>query len=130
MALQYVLVVNSPVYGKQTSLTAYRFAKAVIAKGHDLSHVFFYQAGVSNASALTVPANDEYDLVAAWQALASAHNIALETCVAAALRRGQVTETEAKLHALPSSNTADGFEARGLGSLATLLLTGDRVIQF
>ena len=66
MSLNYVLVVSAPVYGRQASLSAYRFAQAVIEKGHTLTRVFFYQDGVSNASSLTVPANDEFDLVAAW----------------------------------------------------------------
>ncbi|KXF82866.1 sulfurtransferase complex subunit TusD [Enterovibrio coralii] len=130
MSLNYVLVVNSPVYGHQSSLTAYRFAKAVIEKGHTLTRVFFYQDGVSNASSLTVPANDEFDLVAAWQSLATAHNIELQTCVAAALRRGQISEDEAKQHNLASHNMADGFTQAGLGGLSESLLTADRVIQF
>ncbi|PKF51514.1 sulfurtransferase complex subunit TusD [Enterovibrio nigricans] len=130
MSLSYVLVVNSPVYGRQSSLTAYRFAKALIEKGHTLTRVFFYQDGVSNASSLTVPANDEFDLVSAWQTLAKESGAELETCVAAALRRGQVSEEEAKQHALASNNMADGFTQAGLGSLSESLLTADRVVQF
>ncbi len=129
-SLNYVLVVNAPVYGAELSLTAYRFAKALIEKGHQLTQVFFYQAGVSNASSLVVPANDEFDLVSAWQTLAQSHDIKLDTCVAAGLRRGQVSEDEAKLHALTSANMADGFCQAGLGSLANALLMADRVIQF
>ncbi|WP_281545045.1 sulfurtransferase complex subunit TusD [Grimontia sp. SpTr1] len=130
MSLSYVLVVNGPVYGRQSSLTAYRFAKVLIEKGHTLTRVFFYQDGVSNASSLTVPANDEFDLVAAWQSLSKESGVELETCVAAALRRGQVSEEEAKQHALTSSNMADSFSQAGLGALSEALLTADRVIQF
>ncbi|AMG30367.1 sulfurtransferase TusD [Grimontia hollisae] len=130
MSLTYVLVVNGPVYGRQSSRTAYRFARALIGKGHTLTRVFFYQDGVSNASSLTVPANDEFDLVAAWQSLAHEHGVELETCVAAALRRGQVSEDEASQHGLPSSNMAEGFSQAGLGALSEALLTADRVIQF
>lgn len=130
MSLTYVLVVNGPVYGRQSSRTAYRFARALIGKGHTLTRVFFYQDGVSNASSLTVPANDEFDLVAAWQSLAREHGVELETCVAAALRRGLVSEDEASQHGLSSSNMADGFSQAGLGALSEALLTADRVIQF
>ncbi|MBE1275918.1 sulfurtransferase complex subunit TusD [Enterovibrio baiacu] len=130
MSLNYVLVVSAPVYGRQASLSAYRFAQAVIEKGHTLTRVFFYQDGVSNASSLTVPANDEFDLVSAWQALSSAHGVELETCVAAALRRGQISDDEAKQHALPTSNMAKGFTQAGLGGLSESLLTADRVVQF
>ncbi|XKY37906.1 sulfurtransferase complex subunit TusD [Enterovibrio sp. 27052020O] len=128
--LNYVIVVSGPVYGYQSSLTAYRFAKALLAKGHTLSRVFFYQDGVSNASSLTVPANDEFDLVAAWQTLATENQTELETCVAAALRRGVVSDEEAKQHQLPSSNMAEGFSQAGLGALSEALLTADRVVQF
>ncbi|GAM63718.1 tRNA 5-methylaminomethyl-2-thiouridine synthase tusD [Vibrio ishigakensis] len=54
----------------------------------------------------------------------------LQTCVAAALRRGVVGEEEAKLNQLSRTNLADGFEQSGLGSLAEALLTQDRVVQF
>ncbi|MEZ8141345.1 sulfurtransferase TusD [Enterovibrio norvegicus FF-33] len=130
MTLDYVIVVSAPVYGRQSSLTAYRFAKALVEKGHTLSRVFFYQDGVSNASSLTVPANDEFDLVVAWQTLAKENNTELETCVAAALRRGQVSQDEAKQHQLSSSNMADGFSQAGLGALSEAMLTADRVVQF
>lgn len=130
MKLNYVLIVNAPVYGAQSSLSAYRFACALIEKKHKLIRVFFYQDGVSNASSLTVPANDEFDLVSAWQVLAKEHGVALETCVAAALRRGQISGEEQKLHALPASNMAASFTQTGLGVLAESLLRADRVIQF
>ncbi|NOH96527.1 sulfurtransferase complex subunit TusD [Vibrio sp. 99-70-13A1] len=128
--LTYTLVVNGPVYGSQSARNAYLFAKALIEKGHQLKSVFFYQDGVTNGSSLTVPANDEFDLVAAWQALSSEHNVSLETCVAAALRRGVIGEDEASLHKLSSSNLAEGFSQSGLGSLAEALLSQDRIVQF
>lgn len=130
MHLKYVLLVCGPIYGSQSSLSAYRFASALIEKKHTLTSVFFYQDGVSNASSLIVPANDEFDLVAAWQALAKQHAIALDVCVAAALRRGVIDENEAKQHALINSNMANDFILGGLGSLSCALLDADRVIQF
>ena len=128
--LTYTLVVNGPVYGSQSARSAYQFANALIAKGHSLVSVFFYQDGVTNGSALTVPANDEFDLVTAWQTLAAEHNVRLETCVAAALRRGVVSQDEASQHGLAQSNLAEGFHQAGLGSLAEAMLVQDRVVQF
>ncbi len=128
--LTYTLVVNGSVYGSQSARSAYQFAQAVIAKGHTLVSVFFYQDGVTNGSALTVPANDEFDLVKAWHELALAHNVRLETCVAAALRRGIVSQDEANQHGLSQSNLAEGFHQAGLGSLAEAMLVQDRVVQF
>ncbi|WP_394128606.1 sulfurtransferase complex subunit TusD [Vibrio hepatarius] len=128
--LTYTLVVNGSVYGSQSARSAYQFAQAVIVKGHTLVSVFFYQDGVTNGSALTVPANDEFDLVKAWQELAHAHSVRLETCVAAALRRGIVSQDEANQHGLSQSNLAEGFHQAGLGSLAEAMLVQDRVVQF
>lgn len=130
MSLTYTLLVNGSVYGTQSARNAYLFAKAVIEKGHTLKSVFFYQDGVQNGSALTAPANDEFDLVKAWQQLAEQHQVRMETCVAAALRRGVVSQSEAEQHQLPGANLAAPFEQTGLGSLAEALLSQDRVVQF
>lgn len=128
--LTYSLVVNGSVYGSQSARSAYQFAKAVIEQGHTLVSVFFYQDGVTNGTALSVPANDEFDLSKAWQELAQQYQVRLETCVAAALRRGIVSEDEASQHGLAQSNLADGFTQAGLGSLAEAMLSQDRVVQF
>lgn len=128
--LTYTLVVNGSVYGSQSARNAYLFACALLEKGHRLVSVFFYQEGVHNASKLTLPANDEFDLTQAWQELSQQHQVRLESCVAASLRRGIIDETEAKQHQLTVSNTADGFELAGLGGLAEAMLTQDRVVQF
>ncbi len=130
MSLKYALVVNGPAYGTQAARSAYVFAQSLLAEGHVLSQVFFYQDGVHNASRLTAPASDEFDIVAAWQALAAKHDIALQTCIAAALRRGIVSSVEAELEGLDGDNIAEGFVQSGLGSLAEALLTADRVMQF
>ncbi|EGQ7964683.1 sulfurtransferase complex subunit TusD [Vibrio vulnificus] len=128
--LRYTLVVNGSVYGSQSARTAYQFATALIEKEHTLVSVFFYQEGVTNGTELTVPANDEFHLTKAWQQLAKQHNVRLETCVAAALRRGVVSQSEAAQHGLLQHNLAEGFEQAGLGSLAEAMLTQDRVVQF
>jgi len=130
VSLSYTLLVNGSVYGEQSARNAYGFACALIEKGHSLSSVFFYQQGVNNGSNLIVPANDEFDLTAAWQQLAVKHHVRLETCVAAALRRGVIGHQEAVQHNKEQHNLANGFEQTGLGSLAEALLTQDRVVQF
>lgn len=129
-SLTYTLLVNGSVYGTQSARNAYLFAEALLEKGHQLKSVFFYQDGVFNGSALTVPANDEFDLVKAWQSLAEKHQVKLETCVAAALRRGVIGEAEASQHQISAHNLAESFAQSGLGSLAEALLSQDRVVQF
>ncbi|KUI97117.1 sulfurtransferase complex subunit TusD [Vibrio sp. MEBiC08052] len=128
--LTYTLVVNGPLYGTQSARSAYQFARALLQKGHTLVSVFFYQDGVTNGTSLSVPANDEFDLAKAWQNLAKEHGVSLETCVAASLRRGILSEKEATQHCVFKDNLADGFVQTGLGSLAEAMLTQDRIIQF
>ncbi|WP_375321627.1 sulfurtransferase complex subunit TusD [Aliivibrio logei] len=130
MSLCYGVVVNGPAYGTQASRQAFQFAQSLIKQGHQLEKVFFYQDGVLNASSLILPANDEFDITKAWQALAQEHNVELETCVAAALRRGVIGQEEAEQHKIEQHNLSQGFQQAGLGGLATALLKFDRVIQF
>ena len=129
--MRFAIVVTGPAYGTQQASSAFQFAQALIAEGHELSCVFFYREGVYNANQLTSPASDEFDLVRGWQQLNAQHGVALNICVAAALRRGIVVdETEAGRLGLASSNLQSGFTLSGLGALAEASLTCDRVVQF
>lgn len=128
--MRFALMVTGPAYGSQQASSAYQFARAVLESGHELGSVFFYQEGVSNANVLTSPASDEFDLVRAWQWLHDEHHVELHICVAAALRRGVVDESEAKLQGLSAANLQPGFSLSGLGALAEAALTCDRMVQF
>ena len=124
--MRFALMVTGPAYGTQQASSAYQFALALLEAGHTLVSVFFYREGVSNANALTAPASDEFDLVRAWQHL----QVELHICVAAALRRGVVDESEAARLELAGANLQAGFSLTGLGALAEAALTCDRVVQF
>lgn len=128
--LKYCLLVTGPAYGTQQASSAYQFAQAVIASGHHLVSIFFYREGVLNANQLIAPANDEFDLVRAWQQLATEHSVTLNVCVAAALRRGVTDQHEAKQLNLAAANLQPGFTLSGLGALAEAALTCDRMVQF
>ncbi|MGU3415212.1 sulfurtransferase complex subunit TusD [Enterobacteriaceae bacterium C34A] len=128
--MRFALMVTGPAYGTQQSSSAWQFANALLAEGHELISVFFYREGVYNANQLTAPANDEFDLVRGWQSLHEKHGVELHICVAAALRRGVTDETEAKQLGLPASNLQPGFTMSGLGALAEASLTCDRMVQF
>ncbi|HBC7344351.1 TPA: sulfurtransferase complex subunit TusD [Citrobacter koseri] len=128
--MRFAIMVTGPAYGTQQASSALQFAHALVNEGHELNSVFFYREGVYNANQLTSPASDEFDLVRAWQQLGAQHDVALNICVAAALRRGIVDETEAKRLALASANLQPGFSLSGLGALAEASLTCDRVVQF
>ncbi|ASN83882.1 sulfurtransferase complex subunit TusD [Pectobacterium versatile] len=128
--LSYCLLVTGPAYGTQQASSALQFAQALLAEGHRLKSVFFYREGVLNANQLTSPANDEFDLVRAWQKLGEMHQVALNVCVAAALRRGVTDAQQATQLNLAGANLQPGFVLSGLGELAQSVLTCDRVIQF
>ncbi|WP_224652248.1 sulfurtransferase complex subunit TusD [Pectobacterium versatile] len=128
--LSYCLLVTGPAYGTQQASSALQFALALLAEGHRLKSVFFYREGVLNANQLTSPANDEFDLVRAWQLLGEMHQVALNVCVAAALRRGVTDAQQATQLNLAGANLQPSFVLSGLGELAQSVLTCDRVIQF
>ncbi|BES83244.1 sulfurtransferase TusD [Pectobacterium araliae] len=128
--LSYCLLVTGPAYGTQQASSALQFAQALLAEGHRLKSVFFYREGVLNANQLTSPANDEFDLVRAWQQLSETHQVALNVCVAAALRRGVTDAQQAAQLNLAGANLQPSFVLSGLGELAQSVLTCDRVIQF
>ena len=124
--MNYVLAVKSPVYGKQGAFLAYQFAQALLEKGHAISQIFFFQDGVSNGNGLVYPANNEFNLTQAWQALSAQHHIPLHLCVAASQRRGVVDALTAK--ETDKTNLAEGFEITGLGEFMAMALKADRVV--
>ena len=123
--MDYVLVVKQPVYGSQGAFLAYQLAQELVHK-HHIRQIFFYQDGVSNGNALVYPANDEFNLVKAWQGFSRQFNVPLHLCVAAAQRRGVVDcESAADKSAV---SLADVFQLAGLGEFSQALLQADRVI--
>jgi tRNA 2-thiouridine synthesizing protein D len=128
--LRYCLLVTGPAYGTQQASSAFQFANALLALEHTIDSVFFYRDGVLNANALSSPASDEFDMVRAWQQLAKSQQFSLNVCVAAALRRGIVSQQEADELKLMAANLQSGFVLSGLGALAQASLSCDRVVQF
>ncbi len=43
--MRFAIVVTGPAYGTQQASSAFQFAQALIAEGHELSCVFFYREG-------------------------------------------------------------------------------------
>ena len=128
--MRFSLMVTGPAYGTQQASSALLFARALLAQGHALDSIFFYREGVLNASQLNAPASDETDLTKEWQQLHQQHGVALNICVAAALRRGISDEHEASSLGLSAANLAEGFQLTGLGALAEALLGCERMVQF
>jgi len=113
------LLVNEGPYTHQAADTAYQFAKAAIAKGHDVLRIFFYYDGVNNANKLCEPQRDDRNLMELFGGLAKDHNVDLVVCVAAGMRRGVKDEV-----------LAEGFRISGLGQLIEAGIAAERLITF
>ncbi|GAB3016529.1 sulfurtransferase complex subunit TusD [Bowmanella dokdonensis] len=126
MATFTLLVTSAPF---DTQATAIQFAQAVLACGHRIEGVFFYQAGVAHANCWQSSPSDEYQPYRAWQQLA-ASGVPLHVCVTAAARRGLVSPTEMEERNLTGCNLIPPFEVSGLGQLVELISKADRLVQF
>ncbi|PID49536.1 MAG: sulfurtransferase complex subunit TusD [Proteobacteria bacterium] len=128
--MKYTLMINEGPYQHQAADTALQFARAALAKGHEIFRVFFYHDGVNNGTRLAVPPQDDRLLQKAWSELAGKHGIDLVICIAAAQRRGLVDSSEAKRQKLDADNIAPGFRISGLGQLIEGSIQSDRTLVF
>jgi len=128
--MKFTIQVNEGPYQHQAADTAYFFAKAAIAKGHEIFRIFFYHDGVNNGTRLTTPPQDDRNIVKRWSELAQAHNIDMVVCVAAAQRRGIVDDGEAQRNGKDATNIAPGFRISGLGQLIEGGVQSERLIVF
>jgi tRNA 2-thiouridine synthesizing protein D len=117
--MKFGILINEGPYSHQASDSAYRFAEAVLARGHEICRVFFYNDGVYNANRLSEPQSDDRNLVKLWSKLGTENNIDLVVCVAAALRRGIKDEV-----------LAEGFRISGIGQLVEAGIQADRFVVF
>lgn len=122
------------IYGgptdSQAPLSALHFAKAVLSSGHELYRVFFYNEAVLVANALTVVPQDELNLNQAWSAFSESHNVELIVCIASALRRGMLNESEAIRYEKSNYNVSPAFTISGLGQLIDAGIQSDRLVSF
>ena len=128
--MKIAILINEGPYTHQASDSAYQFAKAVLAKGHEIFRIFFYHDGVNNATRLTTPPQDDRNIVNRWSKLAEEHKLDMVVCVAAAQRRGIVDEGEAKRNGKDATNLAPGFRISGLGQLIEAGIQADRMVTF
>ncbi len=128
--MKFGIMVNEGPYTHQASDSAYQFAKAALAKGHEIYRVFFYHDGVNNGTRLTVPPQDDRNVVNRWSELSQQHNLDLVVCIAAAQRRGLLDENEASRQGKDANNIAPGFRISGLGQLVEAGIQADRLVVF
>ena len=128
--MKFGILVNEGPYQHQASDSAYLFTRAALAAGHEVFRVFFYHDGVNNGTRLTVPPQDDRNVVDRWSELAQEHSLDLVLCVAAAQRRGLLDADEAKRHKKDADNIAPGFRISGLGQLIEAAIQSDRLVTF
>ena len=128
--MKFGILVNQGPYTHQASDTAYHFVKAALGKGHQIHRVFFYHDGVNNGTRLTVPPQDDRNIVKRWSELAAQHQLDLVVCIAAAQRRGVMDAAEAKRNGKDADNIAPGFRISGLGQLIEAGIKSDRLVVF
>ncbi|KQQ59884.1 sulfurtransferase [Pseudomonas sp. Leaf127] len=113
-----------------SSRRALRFAQAVLAGGHEIVRLFFYQDGVHSASHSVVTPQDEQDLPAQWRAFIIEQGLDGVVCIAAALRRGVLNAEEAVRYQRDAASLQAPWELSGLGQLHDAAQSADRVICF
>lgn len=127
--MKFAIALFSPPHAP-SSRRALRFAEAVLAGGHEIVRLFFYQDGVHNASANIVAPQDERDLSVEWRDLVARHRLDGVVCIAAALRRGLLDGPESRRHGRPAANLAAGWALSGLGQLHEAAQEADRLVCF
>ena len=128
--MRFAIVVNEGPYTHQASDSALQFARAALAKGHEIFRVFFYHDGVNNGARFAEPPQDDRNLQRAWTELALTKNLDLVVCIAAAQRRGILDANQAKRQGKDGDNIAPGFRISGLGQLIEAGIEADRLVVF
>ena len=113
-----------------SSRRALLFAQAVLAGGHEIVRLFFYQDGVHSASSTVVTPQDELDVPAQWRTFVSEQQLDGVVCIAAALRRGVLNAEEAQRYQRQAANLSAPWELSGLGQLHEAAQTADRLVCF
>ncbi|GHA07167.1 sulfurtransferase TusD [Arenicella chitinivorans] len=128
--MQINLLVTGDAFSSQAGQSALQFARAAIARGHQITQVFFYQDGVTQASDAQVPLADEFDAPHAWSRFARQHDVRLVVCVSAAERRGVLNQEQAIDAGKTVFNVHPDFHIEGLGVMHDASFTADRTVTF
>ncbi|MCL7944575.1 sulfurtransferase complex subunit TusD [Marinobacter sp. ATCH36] len=126
----FTLVITGAPYSSQAPQTALHFARAALAANKRIDRVFLYGDGVHLASSLSTPPSDELNLSEAWAGFMAENNIPGVACIASALRRGLVNESEMQRHELSAFNLRAPFEIAGLGEWVDSAASESRVLYF
>jgi tRNA 2-thiouridine synthesizing protein D len=124
-----ILVLNAP-HSAQAGDSAWQFATAALAAGHEVYRVFFYQEGTQHGNTLAAAPQDDSDRVARWARLSTEHGVDLVLCIASAVKHGVLDAGEARRHDRSAANAHPAFELSGLGQLVDAHINSDRLLTF
>jgi tRNA 2-thiouridine synthesizing protein D len=124
------VLVSGSSHDSQAAYTALMFCQAAVAGGHEISQVFFYQAGTSVGNSLATLMGDEFDNTGHWVDFASSNQVALVCCVSAAERRGIISESQKSELGKEAHNMHPIFAVGGLGVFTDASLSSDRTVTF
>ena len=127
--MKFAIAVFSATHAP-SSRRALLFAQAVLAGGHEIVRLFFYQDGVYSASNNIVAPQDEQDIARQWRELVNVYQLDGVVCIAAALRRGVLDQEEATRYQRSAVNLEAPWALSGLGQLHDAAQTADRLICF
>lgn len=127
--MKFAIAVFSAAHAP-SSRRALRFAQAVLAGGHEIVRLFFYQDGVYSAANNIVAPQDEQDIARQWREWVSQHQLDAVVCIAAALRRGVLNTEEATRYQRSAVNLDAPWALSGLGQLHDAAQAADRLICF
>ncbi len=127
--MKFAIALFAPPHAP-SSRRALRFAQAVLAGGHEIVRLFFYQDGVHSASSNVVSPQDELDLTGEWRDFVRTEQLDGVVCIAAALRRGVLDAQEAQRYVVGSANLQAPWELSGLGQLHEATQLADRLVCF
>ena len=128
--MKFSLLITGAPYSSPASVTALKFAQALIRNDHDIYRLFFFGDGVLHGNSLSVVPQDESNLVDKWQELIRNSEADAVVCVTSALKQGVLDAQEAQRHSKPASNLPDGFTIGGLGLLVDAIDSSDRLVSF
>lgn len=125
-----LLITGSPT-STRACHSALDFALALMRNGdHSLAGVFFYEDATYIANHYAMPPRDECHISQEWADFSAQYETPLYVCIAAAVRRGVINDTEAKRYELKGSSLAKEYQLEGLGTLVSLSNKSDKVVRF
>jgi len=128
--LSYTLVITGAPWVSQAPQTSLGFARAIADKGHQINRIFLYGDGVHLASSLATPPPDERNWPQEWSEFLAQKTIPAAACIASALRRGIIDESEQGRYNLTANNLLHPFIIAGLGEWVEGRMKSDRTVYF